>query len=256
MSRFDHIVAPEAVDGHEEARPGPERVLSTARTALEHGAFEAALRFYSRALEQDRGNAEAWIGQVRALLGMGQPEEAARWLEQAAAQLGERPTLHALRALASLQAGRLDDARAWSDRALQSGRDDPEVWLARAAVVYGDGQPKMGRVNLDKAHERAPGPLGALHAAEVALHAGDLPTARVWLDRARRADDTNPRVALGYGVYWERVGDLAQARQELERALALEPRMTSARVALEDLSNRGVWSRVASALRRWLGGEA
>ncbi len=252
MSRFRHIDPgrPEAPEP-ELGALGADHFCGQAAAALADGAFEKALRLYGRALERDRQCAPAWLGQVRALLDMGQPEEAARWLEQAAGVLGERPELLALRATAAARAGRTDEARAWSDRALRDGRDSAEVWLARAEVVYATGGDKMARVNLRKAHERAPGADTARRCGEVALSAGDLSGALPWLRRASREAPESPLAALRMGIYWERAGDLGQARTELSRALALSPHLESARLALEDLDRRGPIDRLRAALIRW-----
>jgi len=264
MSRFSHIAPDGASKGAQDsAQTGSQtgsqtsdafdatHFLTQADAALNHGAFEKALRLYGRALERDRERPEAWLGQVRALLDMGQPEEATSWLEQAAGVLGEIPALLALRAIAAARSGNIDDARAWSDRALRDGRDAAEVWLARAEVVYATGGEKMARVNLGKAHERAPDADTARRCGEVALTAGDLTGALPWLRRAVRDAPESPLAALRMGVYWERAGDLEQARTELSRAVALSPHMESATIALDDLDNRGALSRLKSAFKRW-----
>jgi len=255
MSRFNHITP----DAPGDAKPaeasaeafGADHFLAQAGDALSAGAFEKSLRLYGRALERDRARPDAWLGQVRALLDMGQPEEAFGWLEQAAGVLGEVPELLALRAIACARSGNLDDARAWSDRALREGRDASEVWLARAEVVYATGGDKMARVNLTKAHERAPDADTARRCGEVALAAEDLPAALPWLRRAVREAPESPLAALRMGVYWERAGDLEQARSELSRALALSPHLESASLALNDLDGRGALSRLRSAFKRW-----
>lgn len=255
MGRFDHIQGQEPTA--DEAAPAgvhysAEHYVQQARKAHDCGSFQAALRLYGRALEEDRARPDAWLGQVRALLDMGQAQEADTWLDQAGRIVGEVPGVLALRAIAAVRRGALDEARQWSDRAMRDGQDEPEVWLARASVVYASGNGKVARLNLDKAHERQPGATTARRCAEVALDHGDLAGARIWLDRADRGAPDNPLVALRLGVYHERAGDLEQARHHLERALQLEPRMESARLALADLSARGPLDRLRSSLKKWM----
>ena len=269
MGRFDHIQRQEtpgqtpAADGTGadgtgaqgtgvEAR-GAAQFLRQADAAAARGALQSALRLYGRALEEDRSLAPAWLGQVRVLLDMGQPEEAATWMEQTARVIGEVPGLLALRALSAVRRGALDEARQWSDRAMRDGQDDPEVWLARAAVVYASGNGAVARINLDKAHERAPGAHSARRCAEVALDLGDLGVARTWLQRAEREDPENPLICLRLGVYHERVGDLDQARHLLQRALQLDPRLELAQVALADLDRRSPLARLGARLKHWMG---
>ena len=156
--------------------------------------------------------------------------------------------------MAAARAGRLEDAIAWSDRAMRHGRDEALVWLARAEVVYARGDSKIAAFTLDKAHEREPGPDTARRCGEVALGAHDLPTARTWLERAVRALPEDPVVEMRLGVYWAGAGYDERARSELERALALEPGLEPARLALEALDSGGPLTAVRAALRRWRNG--
>ncbi|MCB9777526.1 MAG: tetratricopeptide repeat protein [Alphaproteobacteria bacterium] len=253
MGRFDHI----PTQGETAPAAAPERDFSatayTEQALQAHvcGDLQSALRLYGRALEEDRDHVPAWLGQVRVLLDMHQPEEAATWLEQAANVVGEVPGVLALRALAAVGRGAFDDARAWSDRAMKAGPDVAEVWLSRAAVVYASGNSAMARVNLDKAHEREPGAVTARRCAEVALDMGDLIGAERWLRKAAAGAPDSALVALRQGVYFERCGDLDQARHHLARALQLEPRLQPARVALDDLDHRGPLDRLKSTFRKW-----
>jgi protein O-GlcNAc transferase len=251
MGRFDHIGSEAEARPAVQPRYGFQHFVDLAEEAMGRGGFERALRYYGRALEQDRVRAEAWAGQARALLAMDQPEEAFTWLEQAVQVAGEQADFHALRAIAAARLGRAEEAMAWADKAMRSGADRAEIWLGRAEVLYQQGQGHAAGRCLDKAHEREPGGESARRCGEVALGAGDLPRAHGWLERARTACPDCPLVALRLGVYWERAGHLGRARTELHRALALEPGLAPARLALEDLGGRGVLHRVFAIWRRW-----
>ncbi len=256
MSRFEHI----QTDGDAPASAGTDEFdfdhyRTLADRARNHGEFEKALRLYGRALERDRTRAEGWLGQVRVLLEMGQAEEAETWLEQAARILGEVPGILALRSISAVRAGKLDDARAWSDRAMRAGDDDPEVWFARAEVVYAGGNIKVARINLDKGHERSPSADTARRAGEVALERDDTATAQRWFARAATEDPENPLIAMRLGVCLERMHEWDRARNEFERAILLSPDMKSARLALADLDARGWMARVMANLRGLLNGK-
>ncbi len=256
MGRFDHI-APEADESSAAAADdgfGCQHYLDQAEGAMRRGRYESALRYYGRALEQDRQRGEAWAGQARALLEMGQAGESFTWLEQAVRVAGERADFHALRAIASARLGKADEALAWADKAMRLGTDEPEVWLARAEVLYTQAQDVAASRCLDKAQERDPGGPAARRSGEVALGAGDLPRARTWLERARARQPECPLVALRLGIYWEREGRIELAQGELQRALTLEPGLTSATLALRDLRKRSWWELTQARIGRWLRG--
>lgn len=260
MGRFDSITPDgaqaEPLQRDEEDRYDADYFLGQADAALAQGRFEGALKLYGRALERDRQRAAAWLGQVRALMDLGHPEEAQTWLEQAAAILGEIPPLLAMRAIASARCGDLEDALAWSDRAMREGEDHAVVWLSRGEVLYLSGQVPVARRALDKAVERTPGALTERRAGEVALDYGDLGQAAIWLERAWRHAPEDALVALRLGVLRERQGDLKRARAELERALALEPQLTGARLALKSLDERSWWDGVKHSLGRLFHGQS
>ena len=258
MGRFDHI----RPEGHAEeappADPGPtfdaSHFVAEAERAMAKGDHEGALKLYGRALQVERERLDAWLGQVRALVDMGHPEEAFTWLEQATSVLGERPQLHAMRAIASARCGNREDALAWSDRAMREGQDHVEVWLSRAEVLYLTQRPPLAAMALEKAAERSPGALTERRAGEVALQYDDLGRAAIWLERAARHAPEDPLVALRLGVLRDRQGDEARARAELERALALSPQLSAARLALRELDGRSFWEKTRQKMGRWLGG--
>ncbi len=254
MSRFSQIDRSTAgpAAGPEPEQYGYRHFLEQGERALRRGRFEAALRLFGRALEEDRAQQAPWLGQVQALLDMGREREALTWLEQAEKVIGPSPSLYALWAVAAARSGKLEDAVAWSDRAMRGGRDAAEVWLARAEVLYLRGDAKLAGITLGKAHEREPGATTARRCGEVALGARDLPTARGWLDRAVGADPDDPLAVMQLGVYWAFAGYEDRARHELERALAAEPGLEPARLALDDLDRRGgIGGAVKAAWRRW-----
>jgi tetratricopeptide (TPR) repeat protein len=260
MGRFDEIHPigpPAAAGGGAPGGPEPysaEHFMAEATLAMERGRWESALRLFGRALQRDRSSEAAWVGQVRALVEMSQPGEAATWAEQAAKVCGESAEILALKATCAARTGKPDEAMAWSDRAMSQGRDEGQVWASRAEALFASGHGEMARRALEKAAERSPEPAMLRKYGEIALFFGDLRLAQLWLERARSLAPDDPLAALQLGVLRDRQDDLVAARIELDRALALEPGLKSARLALRDLNSRTKIQRVFSRVRRWFDG--
>src|SRR4051794_14082720 len=121
MSRFKNL---EFGDGSEEQSSTPPTVkdglyyLAEARTALESGRFEEALRAYAKVLEFDPDCASAWTGQVRMLIELGEVKEAKLWADKALELFPEEPELLAAKAVALARGGDTQAALTFSDAAV------------------------------------------------------------------------------------------------------------------------------------------
>ena len=109
--------------------------MAEARAAFENGNFESALRFYSKVLEFNPQNAEAWTCQVRMLIELGEYREARLWADKALERFPREPELLAAKAVALGRSGDLQGALAFSDTSIEERGDTPYVWLARADVL-------------------------------------------------------------------------------------------------------------------------
>jgi putative thioredoxin len=86
--------------------PGAD-LLAEAKTAMEAGDAQQAGELFSAVLQQEPENADAWGGLVRALMALGQEDEARQALEQVPAQLVEHAEIAGARsALALAEEGR------------------------------------------------------------------------------------------------------------------------------------------------------
>src|SRR6266566_3241937 len=118
MSRFVNL----EFDGESEDRwqQQPASVkdesfyATAARTAFENGNFESALRLYSKVLEFNPQNANAWTGQVRMLIELGEFREAKLWADKALERFPHEPDLLAAKAVALGRQGDLQGALAFS----------------------------------------------------------------------------------------------------------------------------------------------
>jgi tetratricopeptide (TPR) repeat protein len=132
------------------------RLLAEARAFFEEGEFEKQLRACSRALEFNPHSAAAWIGQVRALVELGECAEANLWADKALESFPGEPELLALKAMALGREGQLDEAIALSDTATEQRGDSALVWLSRGDVLLSRRE-KRAEYCLEKALELARG---------------------------------------------------------------------------------------------------
>src|SRR3954454_436462 len=129
MNRFGNL----EFDGESEEQSQSQKGLvkdeayyfSEARAAFENGAFERALRLYSKVLEYNPQNAAAWTGQVRMLIELGEFKEAKLWADKALERFPHEPELLAAKAMALARSGDLQGALAFSDASIEERGDTP-----------------------------------------------------------------------------------------------------------------------------------
>jgi putative thioredoxin len=105
--------------------PGAD-LVAEGKALLEQGQAEAAAQCFAAAVQQDRDKAEAWGGLVRALIAMGDEEQAEEVLREVPAPLTEHAEVAGARsALALLAEGRkAQAARAGLEARLTANPDD------------------------------------------------------------------------------------------------------------------------------------
>src|SRR5258708_7586448 len=139
MSRFVNLEFGGEYEGQSQhsaaAGKGESHYLAEAASAFENGKFEPALRLYSKVLEFNPQNTEAWTGQVRMLIELGELREATLWCDKALERFPHEPELLAAKAVALGRSGDLPGAMAFSDAAIEERGDSPYVWLARGDVL-------------------------------------------------------------------------------------------------------------------------
>jgi len=208
--------------------------------------LEAALRNYSRALEQDNTLFEGWLGQVRVLLETAEYNEADLWAGKALEMFPEQPELLAVKAIASIRMGKSSMALAQSDNALARKGVTSFVWLARAEILMATRKPmaehclakavelsvegtSRGWTNWEVArllrrYRRSAQALVYAHSA-VQLLPGE---AGVWLELARG------QLAL----------KMPEAKQSLEQALHIDRNCAAAQRLLKDYREPGLLRRL------------
>lgn len=138
-NRFRNLEFGDAVPRKSDTRPLVARDetawLAAAESALTSGRFAEALRCYAKVLEFNPANTQAWTGQVRMLIELGEAREAKLWADKALELCAQDPELLAAKAVSLARTGDLAAALAFSDAAVEEGGQSPYVWLARADVL-------------------------------------------------------------------------------------------------------------------------
>ena len=153
MSRFANLEFNDESKGRSQQTPvntDADRHSAEAQTAFERADFEQALRSYSRVLEHNPQHVPAWTGQVRALIELGEFQEARLWADKALERFPSDPELLAAKGVALSRCGDLDGALTFSDASIAERGDTPYVWLARGDVLLARGE-KRADYCFDKA---------------------------------------------------------------------------------------------------------
>lgn len=213
-----------------------------------HSDFELALRNYSRALEVNSSFFEGWAGQIWMLIELGEYPEAIVWSDKALESFPEHPELLAAKAVACLRDAKYDKAKAYSDNSISKENIGPRVWLARAEVLL-QSKSRVADNCLSKALA-----LNDDQANLIRLEAGRLlrryrhySTAVEYLQEAVKRF---PKSALAWyelGHCQSRLG-FSQAVTSLEQSLHLHPHFEEAKQALND-AQEGFLGRLFRRLR-------
>ncbi len=122
------------------AAPGAD-LIAEGKALLEVGQADAAAQHFAAAVQADRDKPEAWGGLVRALIAMGDEEQAAEVLAETPASLAEHAEVAGARsALALVAEGRAaQSARAGLEQRLAQNPDDFEARYELATAFNASG---------------------------------------------------------------------------------------------------------------------
>jgi len=211
------------------------------------GDHETALRSFSAALGEDPLLLEAWVGQARMLIELGEYPEARMWADKALEKFPDNPQLLAVKSVAMYRVGLCMDARRLNDVALQGKGESPLVWLCRADLMLADSRAAADQCFDHARHLASPkGPtlmrIGALY-----LEHGHYAEAMSALQEAASQLPKAARAWYLLGLAQQELALGAQAVVSFEQASSLAPRNAQYRKAAD-----GRAPRSGGALRRFL----
>ncbi|OHB56747.1 MAG: hypothetical protein A2Y07_11790 [Planctomycetes bacterium GWF2_50_10] len=210
------------------------------------GDFEQALRNFSRAVEYDTTFLGGWLGQVEMLIELGEFPEATLWTDKALKFFPDNPELLAAKGVAAACDARMEQAFAFSDRAIERENAGWRVWLGRAQVLVRK-KSNIAQTCISNAISMAGPDVGyvCLRAGRLLAAAGDYRSA---IEHLAKAVDLLPKSSLAWlelGICQSRLGR-PEAKATIEQALGLRPGWSRAVDELSKCRKRGFFSRLFS----------
>ena len=229
MARFDKLEfgGPERQGDPGETAPGEMDEAYWMKKADEdrrRGLYENALKYYSRALEEDKSLVDGWLGQVQMLIQLGEAQEAEVWSRKSLELFPSNGDLMAGRAQACCRMGDSRQAHALNDGAIRQEGLSAYRWAVRGELMLA-GRQDMETHCFDKAQQIDGDWLVPTEIGLIYLHYGKPSKA---LNRIRRAVQAEPdQYHLWYlqGLCQMKTGFDQQARQSFQRCLTSAPDM-------------------------------
>lgn len=215
-----------------------------------HGDYELSLRNYSRSLERSTTFFDAWAGQIRMLIELGEYPEALIWADKALELFPENADLLACKAVACLRDAKINNAMAYSDNAVSKDNVGPRVWLARAEVLM-QRKSRVAEECVSKAISMAgeSADIIRLEAGCLLRRYGRYTTGQECLKEAVR---DFPKSALAWyelGCCQAKMG-FDQAKVSLDQSIQLRPHWQRAEAAISAVHNTGFMKRMFRVLFR------
>lgn len=247
MSRFDRLEMDQSSDGKEQPseRDDPVRDerywLGLAVENRRTGCYESALRYYSRALENDKTLVAGWLGQMQMLVALEEYPEADLWGRKALEIFRNNGDLLAGRAQALCRAGDRKKAQDLCDGSLRQEGQSSYRWQVRGELLVAAAQ-ELDRHCFDKAVLLDADWLVPLEIALIYRHHGYPTKAQLW---ARQAVEKAPQAPYCWYLQGRCEMDLnliRQAKKSFEHCLELAPKHADAERSLRELAqSSGSW---------------
>jgi arylsulfatase A-like enzyme/Flp pilus assembly protein TadD len=210
---------------------------SVVRALIELGEPEQALATAHQARERLVEDASMAVAEAQALRALGRVDEALAALASAESDAPEQSTLWAgERALVLAQSGRVREALSGLAPALEAHPDEPQLLFVQSSILYALGRADEGDRETDRLLALAPTRIDARYnRCRFRVASGRYAEA---IDDCRRAAEvfaTNPEPPFVLGIALERSGDRGGAETAYARALALDPRDVRPAVNLGEL---------------------
>ena len=223
--RFDYLEIPE---GHrdipEEEGKDAFNHLEAAEKKYYEGFFESALREYSKSLQYDKGLIDAWVGQVKCLLALGEMEEAETWVNNALTYFPKSADLLSAKAVVLCELGKSGEALFYSDDSLNFSSQTGYPWVARGNVLFFLRHEKTAIQCLEKVVAENPGDWRILaETGKVYARHKKCTKAAFYLDRAVQIKPDNAYLWFQMAKCYKAMRSRSMCQICCERALEIKP---------------------------------
>lgn len=199
------------------------------------GAYETALRFYSRALELEKTLVPAWVGQVQMLVQLNENPQATLWSRKALELFPNQPDLLAGQAQAECRQGNLKEALALSDGAIRQKGESAYRWQVRGELMVA-GKERNDRHCFDKANIANGDWLVPLESALIYYRYGGYANGVRYAQQAVEKAPDSPFAWFTLGNLQRKLAFDDAACRSYQRCIELRPNYTEAHVRLNELS--------------------
>ena len=208
------------------------------------GQYETALRFYSRALEEDKSIVTGWVGQIQMLIMLQEYPEAELWATKSLELFPGNGELMAARAQAMCRQGKAKQSFASADGALNQQGDSAYRWMVRGELLLA-GKQKMHGNCFDKALQIDADWLIPIEIALIYLNYRQPSNA---LNRARSGIERGADAPYAWyitGMCQKELGLTQPALRSFETAINLLPGYRDAEIERDRLKQGGsLWKRI------------
>lgn len=211
--------------------------------------YDDALKYYERTLQISPNQFQAYIGQAKALVGLGRFQEAIEAYERAIA--GQPKLVPVIMDLATLllNLGRLEPAEGWHLRALELEPESEKVLAGLGKVYQAMRRPELAANYYQNAVRVKPDYADGHHMLGTLLfNQGRIDEAALHYSKALKIDATNITLLRDMGYLHLSMNRPSQARGMFQRALNLQPGNPDIIAALAKLDDQS--GNLSSAYER------
>lgn len=235
----------------EIASPSAKQFFEEANKAYQHGLFEKALRLYTKCLTEDKTFIDAWVGQIRMLVQLGEAVEARVWADKSLEVYKNNGDLLAAKAQAYVRVDDLKNAYIWSDRSLEVSGSSAWRWIVRGEILLARQQARYDDCFAKALAEPNTYWFDSVVIACIYLYYDYSIKAIEYLQNAVVAQPSNAYLWYLFGNCQQALGWNSSARSSYKRCLEIDAKDRLALEAIKRLDAVTFFDSLIRRFRQW-----